>query len=147
MHVWDTETGELLITIQEENINPYKLSSSRFQIDAIGITATVPNKRLDSPFASQEVLFDINTGGIVGRKDILPTDTRFGDIVWKTGERNSAIVFWNLSDHQAFFVIALMPQGNSRFDLTTFAPIRFSPDGDKLIYSPQIRPWMSRVMF
>ncbi|MCL2624107.1 MAG: hypothetical protein FWD31_10625 [Planctomycetaceae bacterium] len=177
MYLWDTETGELIFTIQEENINPYKLSSYAFQIDSTGITATL-RKRLDSPFMSQEVLFDINTGEIVARKDILPTNTRFGDIVWNVNDRNN-VIFWNMAggiqtktpgnaggiqaktpgntggiqtktpsntDGKAIFMIRL-PNKDGIGDLTSIGPIHFTPDGSRLIFSPAIRPWMTRVMF
>jgi len=141
--LWDSKTGELLHTIESDSIVPYR-TKIVFDSDPTLLRATTPVEHIDSRFVSHEVLIDIDTGKIVKREDMLPSDTRFGDIVWRTFE--NSVVFWNLEDGQAFFTIRL-PQPAQRFGSNIIGPIHFTPDGGELIYSTKMRPFMQRVIF
>jgi WD40 repeat protein len=140
--LWDSKTGKLLRTIENENIVPNKTNFA-FDADPGRIRLTTPVERMDSRFVSQEMLLDIDTEKIVERKDILP-ETRSGGIVWKAEESN--VVFWNLEDGQAFFTIRLSPP-ERRFGANIIGPIHFTPDGKELIYSTKMVPFMQRVIF
>jgi hypothetical protein len=141
--LWETETGKLIRTIQNDSIIPYK-SNLTFDSDTPAIKATTPVVRMDSYFVSEEVLLDRETGKVTGRKDILPTETRFGNIVWKTDARHA--VFWNLDDGRAIFTIRLLPLVDYRSS-NIIGAIRFTSDGNALIYSTKMRPFRQRVMF
>jgi len=141
--LWETETGKLIRTIQNDSIIPYKTTLT-FDSDTPAIKATTPVMRMDSHFVSEEILLDRESGEVVGRKDILPTETRFGNIVWKADNRHA--VFWNLDDGQAFFTIRLLPLVDNRGS-NIIGAIRFTSDGNTLIYSTKMRPFRQRVMF
>ena len=143
LHLWDSETGKLLRTIEKHDRLPNAVNRT-FDSDTMQIRATTLDGRMDSRFLSQEMLFDLDTNEIVERRDILPSHTRFGDIVWKAGE--NSVVFWNLEDGQAFFMIRLS-QPVRRFGSDIIGPIHFTPDGNELIYSTKMRPFMQRVVF
>jgi WD40 repeat protein len=144
LRLWNTETGTLLHMIESERIDQYR-TNIVFDANPALIRATLPNTQMDSRFLSQEALFDIETGKIVKQEDILPTHTRHGDIVWKSGETDA--VFWNLEDGQPFFTIRLLSPNGRHFGANIIGPIHFTPDSSALIYSTNMRPWRQRVIF
>ena len=143
LRLWDTETGTLLHTIESEGIAQYR-SNIAFDANSALIRATLWNMQMDSRFLSREAWLDIETGKIDKQEDILPTHTRHANIVWKSSEANA--VFWNLEDGQPFFTIRLLSPNGRLFGANIIGPILFTPDGNELIYSTEMRPWRQRVM-
>ena len=143
LSLWESETGKPLRTIEDESIILHRTDIA-FDSDPARIRTTTPIPQMDSCFTAQETLFDIDTGKIVKQGNILPTDTRFDDTVWKTDENNA--VFWNLETGRAFFTIRLL-HSKEKFGPNIIGPIHFTADGNELIYSTKMRPWEERVDF
>ena len=145
LYLWECETGKLLHKLEDEIFVPYKANIT-FDSNPALIKATTPVERLDSPFVSQVVLLDMESGEVVESFDVLPDGyRRFDDIVWKYDNNNA--VFWNLEDGKAFFTIRLLPSEGNRWAPNIIGRIHFAPDGKELIYSTNMRPWRQRVMF
>ena len=142
LFLWDSETGSLIRSLRNENIVPY-VSNVTFDSNPAWIRTTTHISRLDSCFVAQQTLIDIETGGVVHHRNILPWN-RENDIVWKTDDENA--VFWNLETGEAFLHIQIMMSAESPFAPNRIGSIHFTPNG-QLIYSTDIAPWHARAIF
>lgn len=135
LFLWDTETGERLGEFEvEDEIN--RETSAKFEDDDTRIRVIMPTPKMDTRFAAETVVFDVESGEVVLRENTFSDKARSGDIVWKTDKKNA--VFWKTETDEPFFTIRVTNKGDSNRSYKIFGEIFCSEAGDAVIFSPKM---------